>query len=552
MKIHKKLRFDFWSIVTLAVFILFALFLIYPLFKLLITGFQDPETGAWSLENFRTFFGKKYYTNAIWNSLGIGVGVTLITVVLGSLLAYILTFYEIKGKKVLQVFIIFSMMSPSFIGAYSWVILLGRSGLVTQFFQNSLGIEMPTIYGFGGILLVLVLKMYSNIYLYVSGAMRKVDVSLIEASQSLGCNPTKNIIKMIVPLVLPTLLASALMVFMTSIADFGTAMLIGEGYRVLPVLIYRAFMGENGSDANFAAAIALIMVALTAMLYFLQKYIINRKSFKMKSVKTIHPKKIKGIKAVLAYAFAYLLVGISVIPQFTVIVTAFLPTSGTRFLSGFSLESFSKMSSTIAKAAANTYTFGIIAIVLIVIIAVFVAYLSVRKRNALTATLDVVTVFPYIISGSILGIMLLLCFNHKPIVLSGTAAIIIIAFVIRRLPHTLRSSVAILYQMSPNTEEAAISLGSSPQKSFFKVTFRLMLSGVLTGAILSWVTVINELSASLILYTGRTKTLSVAVYEQVARGNYGNAAAIASVLMISTAISMIIFLTATRKKEFSI
>ena len=148
--------------------------------------------------------------------------------------------------------------------------------------------------------------------------------------------------------------------------------------------------------------------------------------------------------------------------------------------------------------------------------------------------------------------MLLLCFNKKPLVLSGTAAIIIIAFIIRRLPHTLRSSVAILYQISPNTEEAAISLGSSPQKAFFKVTFRLMLSGVLTGAILSWVTVINELSASLILYTGRTKTLSVAVYEQVTRGNYGNAAAIASVLMLSTAISMIVFLVSTRKKEFSL
>lgn len=546
-----NLRFDFWTIVTFVVFILFALFLVYPLFKLLISGFIDAETGAWSFNNFKTFFGKKYYTNAIWHSLAIGVGVTLITVVLGTLLAYILTFYDIKGKKVLQVFIIFSMMSPSFIGAYSWVILLGRSGLITQFFANR-GITVPTIYGLGGIILVLVLKMYSNIYLYVSGAMKKIDTSLLEASRSLGCNPVKNVIKMIVPLVLPTILAAALMVFMTSIADFGTAMLIGEGYRVLPVLIYRAFMGENGSDANFAAAIALVMVAITACLYFLQKYIINKKSFRMRSVKTIVPKKITGIRAVLAYVYAYLLVGISVIPQFTVIYTAFLETQGTRFLSSFSLTSFKKMWSTIVKCASHTYLYGIIAIALIVIIAVFVAYLSVRKRNALTSTLDIVTVFPYIISGSILGIMLLLCFNKKPLVLSGTAAIIIIAFIIRRLPHTLRSSVAILYQISPNTEEAAISLGSSPQKAFFKVTFRLMLSGVLTGAVLSWVTVINELSASLILYTGSTKTLSVAVYEQVARGNYGNAAAIAAVLMLSTALSMVLFLVSTRKKEFSL
>lgn len=547
-----RYRFDFWSIVTFAIFVLFTLFLVYPLFRLLITGFKDVETGEWTLNNFKTFFGRAYYTNAIWHSLAIGVGVTLITVTLGTFLAYLLTFYEIKGKKVLQIFIIFSMMSPSFIGAYSWVILLGRSGLITTFFKNTLGIDTPTIYGLGGILLVLTLKMYSNIYLYVSGAMKKIDTSLLEASQSLGCNPAKNIIKMIVPLVLPTILAAALMVFMTSIADFGTAMLIGEGYRVLPVLIYRAFMGENGSDANFAASIALIMVTLTALLYFIQKFIINRKSFRMRSVKRIQPKKLTGIKGVLAYLYVYLLVGVSVLPQFTVIYTAFLDTKGTRFLNTLSLSSFTKMKSTIINSAKHTYTYGVIAIVLIVLIAVFVAYLSVRKRNALTSTLDIVTVFPYIISGSILGIMLLLCFNKKPMVLSGTAAIIIIAFIIRRLPHTLRSSVAILYQISPNTEEAAISLGSNPQKAFFKVTFPLMLSGVLTGAILSWVTVINELSASLILYTGKTKTLSVAVYEQVARGNYGNAAAVATILMLSTALSMVIFFWSTRKKEFSL
>lgn len=552
MSKSKSLRFDFWTVITLVMFILFAMFMVFPLGKLLITGFQDPATGAWSLSNFTEFFGKKYYTNAIWHSLSIGAGVTILTVVLGSLLAYLMTNFQIKGKKFIQVLIIFSMMSPSFIGAYSWVMLLGRSGLVTNFLTGTLGVEVPTIYGFGGILLVLTLKMYSFIYLYVSGAMKKVDVSLLEASESLGCNPTKNIIKMMMPLVLPTLLASALMVFMTSIADFGTAMLIGEGYRVLPVLIYRAFMGESGSNANFAAAIALIMVVLTAVLYFLQKYIINRKSFRMKAIKTIKARPISGWKSVLAHIFVYGLVLLSVVPQFTVIFTAFLKVQGSRFLSGFSLDSFKRSLSTILTSAKNTYLYGIIAILIIVLVAVFVAYLSVRKRNPLTATLDVVTVFPYIISGSILGIMLLLCFNSRPIILSGTAAIIIIAFVIRRLPHTLRSSVGILYQISPSTEEAAISLGASPAKAFFGVTLQLMLPGVMTGAILSWVTVINELSASLILYTGSTKTLSVAVYEQVSRGNYGSAAAIASVLMLSTALSLVIFMRATRSKEFTL
>jgi len=547
---RKRFRFDFWVLITIIVFTLFALFMVWPLAKLLISGFIDPSTGEWSLKNFQTFFGRKYYTNAIFHSLYISCTVTILTVILGTLMAYLTSTFDIKGRGFIQILVIFSMMSPSFIGAYSWVILLGRNGLVTNFFAN-LGISLPTIYGFHGIVLVLTLKLYSFIYFYVSGAIKKVDPSMLEASQSLGCSPARNVVKMLIPLVLPSLLAAALMVFMTSIADFGTAMLIGEGYRVLPVLVYRAFMGENGSNANFAAAIAFVMVALTACLYFLQKYIINKKSFKMRSVKTIQKRPIKGFKAVLAHIYVYGLALLSVLPQMTVIVTAFLKTKGSRFVRGFSLDSFRSAWKTILSTTRNSYLYGATAIVLIVLIAVFVAYLSVRKRNALTSLLDVVTVFPYIISGSILGIMLLLCFNTKPLILSGSAAIIIVAFIIRRLPHTLRSSVGVLYQISPSTEEAAISLGSSPQKAFFKVTFMLMVPGIATGAIMSWVTVINELSASLILYTGGTKTLSVAVYEQVSRGNYGAAAAIASILMLTTIISLAVFMKATGSKEYT-
>ena len=170
MAIERKRTLDFWGVITIAVFALFALFLVYPLFKLLILGFRDSDSGGWSLNNFRTFFGRKYYTNAIWNSLTIGFSVTAITVVIGTLLAYFLGTFQIKGKKILQVFIIFSMMSPSFIRAYSWVILLGRNGIFQNFFANVIGIKLPTIYGVFGIVLVLTLKMYSFIYLYVSGA----------------------------------------------------------------------------------------------------------------------------------------------------------------------------------------------------------------------------------------------------------------------------------------------------------------------------------------------------------------------------------------------
>ncbi|MFD0085153.1 ABC transporter permease, partial [Priestia megaterium] len=126
----------------------------------------------------------------------------------------------------------------------------------------------------------------------------------------------------------------------------------------------------------------------------------------------------------------------------------------------------------------------------------------------------------------ILGIALLVTFNKQPLVLSGTAVILIAAFVIRRLPYTIRSSAAVLHQVNDSIEEAAISLGASTMRTFFKITVPMMISGVFAGAIISWISIITELSTSIILYTGNTRTMTVAVYTEVVRGNYGVAAAL--------------------------
>ena len=147
---------------------------------------------------------------------------------------------------------------------------------------------------------------------------------------------------------------------------------------------------------------------------------------------------------------------------------------------------------------------------------------------------------------------MLLAFNHKPLLLSGTPYIIIIAFIVRRLPYTLRSSAAILYQISPSMEEASISLGASPVKTFFKVTVVMMMPGVLSGAILSWITVINELGASIILFTGKTLTMSVAIYQEVIRASYGTAAALATILTMTTIISLLIFFKLSGGRDVSL
>ncbi len=226
--------------------------------------------------------------------------------------------------------------------------------------------------------------------------------------------------------------------------------------------------------------------------------------------------------------------------------------NGVVFTSGYSLDSYRIIFDKLGTAITNTYVYGLAAIVIIVLLGMLIAYLATRRRNLITSVIDTFTMFPYIIPGSVLGITLLLAFNKPPIVLSGTAMIIVLAFVVRRLPYTLRSSAAILYQISPSVEEASISLGCSPMKTFFKVTAIMMLPGVMAGAILSWITVINELSASVILYTGGTRTMSVSIYTEVIRASYGTAAALSSILTLTTIVSLMIFFKLTGGKELAL
>jgi len=543
---------DFWFWTTLGIAALFLVFLVYPLFSLFASSFVDPETGGFTLAHYAQFFKKRYYYRALLNSMSVTACVTVLAVLIGAPMAYLTSAFQIRGKRFVDVLIIISMLSPPFIGAYSWILLGGRSGVITTFVSEYLGMKMPTIYGFTGILLVLTLKLYPFVYLYVSGALKSIDVSLSEAAESLGCDPIKKVFTIILPLVTPTVLAGGLLVFMNALADFGTPMLIGEGFVVMPVLIYSEFVSEMGGEANFAAALAALMVVLTCLIFLGQKYVVNKKSFTMSALRPMKPNTLAPVPSAFAHLFIYLLVFLSIIPQLTVIYTSFMKVNGVVFTSGYSLDSYRIIFDKLGTAITNTYVYGLAAIVIIVLLGMFIAYLATRRRNLITSLIDTFTMFPYIIPGSVLGITLLLAFNKPPVVLSGTALIIILAFVVRRLPYTLRSSAAILYQISPSVEEASISLGCSPMKTFFKVTAIMMLPGVMAGAILSWITVINELSASVILYTGGTRTMSVSIYTEVIRASYGTAAALSSILTLTTIVSLMIFFKLTGGKELAL
>ena len=551
MKNNNKFRFDVWGFITLSMIALYALFLIYPMAYLIRQSVIDGETGAFTMANFAKFFSKSYYFDTLFNSFKVSIAATILSLAIGTPLAYLFSVFKIRGKSFLNILIIVASMSAPFIGAYSWILLLGRSGVVTTFFKN-IGITIPDIYGFTGIVLVMTLQLFPLVFLYAKGALKNIDNSLLEAAENLGCSGMKCFFKVVVPLIMPTLLAAGLLVFMRSFADFGTPMLIGEGYRTFPVVLYTEFINEVGGNDGFAAAIAVIAIVVTTVVFLGQKYVSNKKAFSLNALHPMEEKEAKKGISWLVHLVSYLVVGVAVVPQCYVIYTSFKKTEGKIFAPGYSLESYATAFGKLGKSIQNTIIIPVLALIAIVLLAIVIAYLVVRRRNTFTSAVDILSMIPYIVPGTVLGIALLTGFNKKPLLLSGTMLIMVIALIIRRLPYTIRSSVAILQQIPMSIEEAAISLGASKMKSFFRITVPMMTAGIVSGAILSWVTMISELSTAIILYTGKTKTLTVAVYTEVVRGNYGTAAALSTILTALTVASLLVFNKLNKGKDLSL
>lgn len=541
---------DVWTVISIVILCLYAFFMIYPLAMLLRNAIFGNE-GQLTLEYFVRFLSRNYYIGTVFNSFKVSICATMLTLIIGVPLAYFYNMYEIKGAGFLQIVIILCSMSAPFIGAYSWILLLGRNGLITNLIKSVTGIRIPSIYGFGGIMLVLCLQLYPLVFLYVSGALKNIDNTLLEASENMGCTGLNRFFRVIIPLCAPTIIAATLMVFMRAFADFGTPLFIGEGYRTFPVEIYNSFMSETGGDTHFASAVAVIAIIITTVIFLFQRFINDKFKFTMNALHPIERKKAKGIKNVLIHVYCYGIVTIAYAPQLYVIYTSFLKTSGKLFVDGYSLESYTDAFSKLGNAIPNTFLIGGMALLIIVLLSILVAYLVVRRSNMVTKIIDTLSMIPYVIPGSVVGISLIIAFNRKPVVLVGTATIMIVALVIRRNSYTIRSSVATLQQIPMSIEEAAISLGSSKLHAFFKVTMPMMANGIISGALLSWITIITELSTGIVLYNYKTTTLTIQIYTYVSRGSYGVAAAMSAILTCMTTISLLIFMKISKGKDIT-
>ncbi len=544
----KLSQLNIWTGILLFSLAVISVLLIYPLYNVFIASFIDNETGDLTLRNYQTILGHRFYRVSLYNSVICGFGGMLGATLLGIPLAYFTSRFAIRGKAIVSTLAVLALVSPPFIGAYAWIMMLGANGWLRNLL-SSIGVDFPTIFGPLGIILVFSLKFYPFVFLLTSSALSSVDRSLEEAGQNLGCGPYGKFFRITLPLVFPAVSSGALLAFVLSIADFGTPRIIGGDFRVMSTVAYLLFTSEIGGNPGLASTVSNLLIILSLAFVAAQRILVRRRSYAGSLINLPVVGTLSGLRSVAVHAICYSIVLLSSLPAIVVIVSSFRKTIGPVFQPGVGLESYARIIDEVPHAITNSFAFSISAVILIVTLGTLIGYVLARRQSVVSGPLDSVLMIPYIVPGVVLGIGFIVSFNQNPLNVVGTGTIIVMVIFIRRLPYAVRSSASILTQIRTSVEEAAVSLGASPGRAFMKVTLPLMIPGIIAGAMMTFVTAINELSSSIILYVGRTITMPVRIYLSVLDGEFGTAAALSTILLVTTGIAVFVVFRFSSSKE---
>lgn len=540
--------FTFWPMITVLALIISAMLLLLPVYNIISLSFDGKEGGAGVLENYEMIFSERYYYRSVLNSFIVSTAATVLALMIGVPAAYIVSRYDIWGRSLIKTAVVLTFVSPPFIGSYSWVILLGRKGVLTQFFAD-FGLSLPSIYGAPGIIFVFTLQYFPFVFLLVSSGLKSIDQSVEDAARNLGAGEGRTFFSVIAPLLLPSITTGALLVFIAAFTDLGTPIILGERFRVLPVLIYGEFVNDFGGTPVLAATLSVILLLVTTSALMLQRWLARRFAYGTSAIRPLVLQSPKPAKRILASIFIYGLLILALLPMVNIVISAFLKSNGPVLVAEFTLQNFEKVWKLAGGALKNTLVFTTIATVLCAVMGTMIAYIIARRPSRISTLLDTAVMFSYAVPGIVLGVGLVVTYHNPPLALTGTPLILILAYFIRRLPFSVRASVSSLQQLSKDTEEASINLGAGPGLTFLKITVPLLSVAILSGAILTWSNTIRELSATLVLQSGRTATISVEIFNEVANGNFGTASALGMTLIVLTFLPLIFLFTFMGKSE---
>ena len=532
-------KFDWLPYLTgiLTVLILFA-FLLYPISKSVIYSFiKSGETidfANFTLYNFERFFISIAYQKAFMHSMVVSLAATFFSTLLALPAAFAISRISMPFRNVLLSLSVIPLISPPFIGAYAWITLFGKSGIITHYLQTWFGIEMPIIYGPTGIILALSLSYYPYVLLIVQGSLAAADPYIEESALVMGA-PRWRIMRTITfPLVIPSIAAGAIIVFIKALGNFGVPAILGGEYYVLPTMIY--FQVHGFFNLNGASAIAMVNVLLTLLAILLMSHVNKGRGHVTVTGSTRRAVQINGLGArIFANTYCWGLLLIALTPHIMVFYSSFaVRWIGTLYPTEFGFDNYFRILSEVQVPFTNSIILASSATVICVVFGTLTAYTSVRRRFFGKWALDLTIMLPFVLPGIVTGVAFLTTFNSGWIILSGTSTILILAYCVRRIAYIFRTVSAALGQVDNKLEEASAICGATWGRTMRKITLPLVSPGIIAGGILVFATLISEMSVTIMLYSARWKTMSIAIYEYVIADELLDASAMGSIAIVAT------------------
>ncbi len=519
-------------IAILSVLAIVTLFIVLPLANILKESFM--KDGQISLFHYKKIFQLSYNMGIIFNTLKLGITVSVLSTIVGFIFAYASAYVKIGYKKIMNAIAILPIISPPFVIGLSAILLFGRTGLITR---GLLGLRNADIYGFHGLVLVQTLTFFPVAYLVMVGLLQQIDPSVEEAARDLGASRWKVFSTVTLPLMAPGIANAALLVFIQSVADFGNPMVIGGNYTTMAVQIYMQGIGSLDMSGATALAILLLLISISAFLF--QKYYIGKKTYitvtgKVSRNRTLidEPRITKPLSLIVLIISIFVGLMYILIP-----IGAFIRLWGVDY--SLTLDHFKYVFSLGIEPILDTTLLAVIATPITGILSMVIAFLVVRRKFIGRTYIDFTTMLSIAIPGTVIGLGYVLTYNKPPLVLTGTGIILIIAFVMRSMPVGIRSGIASLHQIDPSIEEAANVLGASSRKVFTSITLPMIRPAFFSGLVYAFSRSMTLVSTIIFLVSARYSLLTVATMSQIDQGRIGVASVYSTILILIVSIGII-------------
>ncbi|MBQ8088907.1 MAG: iron ABC transporter permease, partial [Clostridia bacterium] len=449
-------------------------------------------------------------------------------------------YVHIRSKIIKKLFGVVSMLpvvSPPFVLSLSMILLFGRSGLITR---KLLGIPDSSVYGMWGIVIVQTLTFFPVVYLMLKGLLKNIDPSMEEASRDMGATRWRVFTTVTLPLMLPGLGNAFLVTFIESVADFANPMIIGGSFDTLATTIYLRITGGT-YDITGAAAMAVVLLCITLVLFLIQKYVLEAKTAATLTGKASRVRMLIEDKSV-RYPLSSMCLVISV---FVVLMYVAVPFGALFKLWGrdysLTFKWFTKMFTEGGwKAFKDSFILSLISSPVTALLSMIISYLVVKRKFRGKAFIEFTSMLAMAVPGTVLGVGFIRGYAGGIFRtgfmqgIYGTGLILVIVFVVRSLPVGTRSGISALRQIDKSIEESAYDLGAGSGKVFTSVTLPLIKDSFFSGLVTTFVRSITAISAVILLVTPRYLLITCRINEYAEKGEFGVACAYATILIMIT------------------